>query len=504
MFFVFTNGYQTDIIHFLVKNSNIDMNLSFSKFSRFVVLIGLSLTPIAKAKIDLPKLAETLPVGTSVSVIAKNLTTNKIIIDHQSQTFMLPASTQKVLTALAAKLILPEYFKFQTALLAKGKIENGTLYGNLIAKFTGDPTLSRQQLAQLVATLKKQNIHRISGDLVIDTSVFTSHDKAAGWVWNDLPICFSAQASAVNIDHNCFYVNLNANQPAGSLLRVEIPTAYPVQVSSSAYVAEKSQAAHCLLDAVVYDNNHYHLKGCLARQEKPFGLSFAVQDPTAYGADILKAQLKRAGISFSGKVQFTEQAQQGRLLAEHYSAPLPALLKKMLKKSDNQIADSLFRTLANYHHHRPASFPLAAYTLRTQLKSRAKIDLANSTISDGSGLSRHNQINAQTMLKVLEFIAQNETTLKLTEAFPIAGVDGTLSGRGSMTKEPLAKNITAKTGALKGVHNLAGFMTNARGEKIAFVQFINGYSTSPDPERKANRTALNQFEHRLFMEMYNE
>ena len=70
-----------------------------------------------------------------------------------------------------------------------------------------------------------------------------------------------------------------------------------------------------------------------------------------------------------------------------------------------------------------------------------------------------------------EYIAKNEDKLHLMETFPIAGVDGTISGRGSLINPPLVKNVIAKTGSLKGVYNLAGFMTNARGEKVAFVQF---------------------------------
>ena len=46
-------------------------------------------------------------------------------------------------------------------------------------------------------------------------------------------------------------------------------------------------------------------------------------------------------------------------------------------------------------------------------------------------------------------------------------MDGTISGRGSLINPPLVKNVIAKTGSLKGVYNLAGFMTNARGEKVA-------------------------------------
>ncbi|VTU06576.1 D-alanyl-D-alanine carboxypeptidase [Actinobacillus indolicus] len=475
----------------------------FNKPIRITLFSSLCLSSVVNAQVDVAQLVSQLPAGATVSVLAKNLTTDQIIAEYQSHNFMLPASTQKVFTALATKLALPEDFKFRTALLSRGQVENGRLKGDLIAKFTGDPDLTSGQLFQLISQLKKQGINRIDGNLIMDTAVFTSHDKAAGWVWNDLSICFSAPPAAVNIDQNCFYANLDANQPVGSPIKVDVPAAYPVQVFSSAYVADKAEAGYCELDAVVNDNNRYHIKGCLARQDKPFGLSFAVQDPTSYGANLIKMYLKRAGIQFDGDIQVSNKAQSGTLLAEHFSAPLPDLLKKMMKKSDNQIADSLFRTIAYQQHNRPATFPLASHTVRNLLKTKAGVQFENSVMADGSGLSRHNLVNAVTMLQALEAIAKNEESLHLFETFPIAGVDGTISGRGSIAVEPLAKNVIAKTGSLKGVYNLAGFMTNARGERIAFVQFINGYSTG-ELESKTKRAPLNQFENQLFMGLYND
>ena len=66
---------------------------------------------------------------------------------------------------------------------------------------------------------------------------------------------------------------------------------------------DQQEAGYCQLDVVVHDNNRYQVKGCIARQTKPFGLSFAVQDPDAYAAAIIQRQLKRLGIEFnrSGK-----------------------------------------------------------------------------------------------------------------------------------------------------------------------------------------------------------
>jgi len=227
-----------------------------------------------------------------------------------------------------------------------------------------------------------------------------------------------------------------------------------------------------------------------------------VQDPDAYAAAIIQRQLKRLGIEFTGQVKQPQKPQQGQKIAQHLSKPLPELLKKMMKKSDNQIADALFRAVAYNYYKRPASFQLGTLAVKSVLQKQG-IKFGNSILADGSGLSRHNLVAPKTMLSVLEYIAKNEDKLHLMETFPIAGVDGTISGRGSLINPPLVKNVIAKTGSLKGVYNLAGFMTNARGEKVAFVQFINGYSTG-DLESKTKRAPLVQFESALYNDLYKD
>ncbi|TCP93507.1 D-alanyl-D-alanine carboxypeptidase/D-alanyl-D-alanine-endopeptidase (penicillin-binding protein 4) [Cricetibacter osteomyelitidis] len=480
---------------------------NFSQFkrrlTRSAVIFSSFFSAFSFAEVNIAQYVQSLPKGASVGFIAKNLTNNQIEASYNSDIFMLPASTQKVFTALAAKLTLDENFKFQTALLTNGKVENGQLNGDLIVRFTGDPDLTSGQLYNLLAQLKKQGITNIKGNLILDTSIFTSHDRASGWIWNDLTMCFNSPPAAVNIDNNCFYVDLDATQSPGELVKFNVPSQYPIQVFGQVRIADKGDAAYCQLDAVVHDNNRYQIKGCLGRQTKPFGLSFAVQDPDAYAAAIIQRQLVRLGIQFNGQVWLPMSPQQGTLLAEHYSQPLQTLLKKMMKKSDNQIADALFRTVAYHHFKRPASFNLGTLAIRQILQSKAGIKFGHAMLIDGSGLSRHNLVSADMMLQALDYIAKNEDKLHLLETFPIAGVDGTISGRGSMIKAPLVKNIIAKTGSLKGVYNLAGFMTNARGERVAFVQFINGYSTG-DLENKTKRAPLVQFENGVYMGLYNQ
>ena len=469
-------------------------------FRTLFISFGLSFNAVAE--VNVAPLVANLPEGASTAVIAKNIDQNKIVADYNGSTFMLPASTQKVFTAVAAKLVLGDEFKFDTALLTNGKIQNGDLDGNLIVRFTGDPDLTSGQLYDLLAELKKQGVNKINGDLVLDTSVFSSHDRGLGWIWNDLTMCFNSPPSAANIDNNCFYAELDANQAPGETVKINVPAQFPIQVFGQVYIADSNEAPYCQLDVVVHDNNRYQVKGCLARQTKPFGLSFAVQDPDAYAAAIIQRQLKRLSIEFNGKVLQPQKMQQGQLLVQHFSKPLPDLLKKMMKKSDNQIADSLFRAVAYHYYKRPASFQLGTLAVKSILQKQG-IKFGNSILADGSGLSRHNLVAPKTMLSVLEYIARNEDKLHLMETFPIAGVDGTISGRGGLINPPLVKNVIAKTGSLKGVYNLAGFMNNARGEKVAFVQFINGYSTG-ELESKTKRGPLVQFESALYNALYKD
>ena len=113
-------------------------------------------------------------------------------------------------------------------------------------------------------------------------------------------------------DNNCFYAELDANQPVGETVKINVPAQFPIQVFGQVYIADQQEAGYCQLDVVVHDNNRYQVKGCIARQAKPFGLSFAVQDPDAYAAAIIQRQLKRLGIEFTGKVKQPQNHSKGK------------------------------------------------------------------------------------------------------------------------------------------------------------------------------------------------
>ncbi|CNK36790.1 D-alanyl-D-alanine carboxypeptidase [Yersinia mollaretii] len=477
-------------------------------FSRIVsglacaIALNISISNANAAQVE--NYTQYLPDGANLALIVQKIGATSPAIDYHAQQMALPASTQKVLTALAALLQLGPDFRFVTTLESHGSITDGVLRGNLIARFDGDPTLTRQQLRNMVATLRKAGVKQVAGDLIIDTSVFASHDKAPGWPWNDMTQCFSAPPAAAIVDRNCFSVSLYSAPNPGDMAFIRVASYYPVQMFSEVRTLAKGSpdAQYCELDVVPGELNRFTLTGCLTQRSEPLPLAFAVQNGASYAGAILKDELKKADIQIDGSLRRqTTPSPAGSVLAQTQSVPLHDLLKIMLKKSDNMIADTVFRTIGHQRFGVPGTWRAGADAVRQVLRQKAGVDLGNSIVVDGSGLSRHNLISPATMMQALQYIAQHDQELNFISMLPLSGYDGTLRYRGGLHEAGVDGKVSAKTGALQGVYNLAGFITTASGQRMAFVQFLSGYAVPPE-DQKNRRAPLVRFESRLYKDIY--
>lgn len=445
-----------------------------------------------------------LPDGANLAFLAQKVGASSPTVAYNSEQMALPASTQKVLTALAALLQLGPDYRFITTLESRSAVSGGKLHGNLVVRFSGDPTLKRQQLRNMVAELKKRGVQEIAGDVMIDTSVFASHDKAPGWPWNDMTQCFSAPPGAAIVDRNCFSISLYSAPKAGDNAFIRVASYYPVQMFSEVRTLAKgsSEAQYCELDVVPGELNRFTLTGCLMQRAEPLPLAFAIQDGASYAGAIVKDELLQADIRITGSLRRqTQPGPAGTVLAQTQSAPLHDLLTVMLKKSDNMIADTVFRTIGHERFSVPGTWRAGADAVRQVLRQKAGVDLGNSIVVDGSGLSRHNLISPATMMQALQYIAQHDNELKFIEMLPLAGYNGTLQYRAGLHEAGVDGKVSAKTGALQGVYNLAGFITTASGQRMAFVQFLSGYAVPPEDQR-ARRVPLVRFESRLYKDIY--
>ncbi|UMX62968.1 D-alanyl-D-alanine carboxypeptidase/D-alanyl-D-alanine-endopeptidase [Klebsiella pneumoniae] len=321
------------------------------RFPRFIIGLTAGIALSAQAA-NIDEYINQLPAGANLAFMAQKVGASTPEIDYHSQQMALPASTQKVITALAALLQLGPDFRFTTTLETKGSLDGGVLKGDLIARFGGDPTLKRQDIRNMVATLKKAGVQRIEGNVLIDTSVFASHDKAPGWPWNDLTQCFSAPPAAAIVDRNCFSVSLYSAQKPGDVAFIRVASYYPVTMFSQVRTLARgsSEAQYCELDVVPGDLNRYTLTGCLPQRSEPLPLAFAIQDGASYArSDPQKPRLAQAGITYSGTLlRRTLANEPGTVLATSQSAPLHDLLRIMLKRDPGNAI-----TAHRLSHHQP-------------------------------------------------------------------------------------------------------------------------------------------------------
>lgn len=437
-----------------------------------------------------------LPSGHDLALLITDPATGQTIFSQRAEQLQAPASTQKLLTALAASLYLDQNFRFTTRLE-----QNKADY---IIRFSGDPTLSREDLAAMLRTLKQKGVHRIKGNLYLNGSQFTGYEQASGWPWDSLGVCYSAPSSSITLEHNCVQAALYSDRPLGQSTRLHIPAHQPISATSLATIVSKAQqkSTFCSLELQTQPGNHYQLNGCLPQRDKPLPLNFAVVDTEAYVREVLLQELERTGIAFEGNI-VRDDSQAGQVITTHRSAPLPVLLKVMLEDSDNLIADNLAKTLGQRFFDQPGSFRNGTEAIKQIITEHTGIDLSRAVLADGSGLSRDNRIMASDMMKVVTYIYQHNASLNLLADLPVSGQTGTLRYRQSIRHQPLQNQLVAKSGSLYGTFNLAGVMTTKSGKPLLFVQFVTNYLP---PEKQEDAPAVTpeifSFERQLYTDLY--
>jgi len=370
----------------------------------------------------------------SIGVYVKSMKYGDSIYSRSIHEAMTPASTVKIMTAEAALLYLGPDYRFSTQLLTDAKsTKNGILQGNLYVVLSGDPSLTYDDLDELLDALRAQQIRGITGNVYIDNTAYDQRFYGPGWIRSDTQYCYGAPISASIINHNC---------PV-----VQVTTTKKVKTSKRTKARVKSQVVH---------------------------VSHVVTDVPDYNRTLFKNLLARKGIKVYGSVTFDTAPASASVVSAHASAPLRDLLTDMMKKSDNIIASAVFKKIGQLYNRQPGSWENSGYAVSQILSKKADVSLNGLRLLDGSGLSPNNSTTPAQMMQVLNFAYHhNPISYDFISSLPIAGVDGTLKHR----MYNIARKVRAKTGSLAGtgVFCLTGYTVSADKEPLAFVIMINGY-----------------------------
>jgi D-alanyl-D-alanine carboxypeptidase/D-alanyl-D-alanine-endopeptidase (penicillin-binding protein 4) len=192
-----------------------------------------------------------------------------------------------------------------------------------------------------------------------------------------------------------------------------------------------------------------------------------VADPSAEAAEAFAQALERAGVKVQGRPSPQRAGRDALVLARASSPPLAQIVERVLSVSDNEGAEVLARHvgLAVSGSGSSAAGTEAVLSTLRDLGVRT----GNAQVYDGSGLSRKNRIDPDTLVDVLRVAASeaHPDLRAVITGLPVAGFTGSLAFR--FDHAPVAGRVRAKTGTLTGVSSLAGVATDLDGVPMVFA-----------------------------------
>lgn len=454
-------------------NGKMPIDRIFLRLATALLLVNLvgsaHAADLPAAFIDALKQAD-IPLD-HVAVVIQPLDETEPLVAHNADAAMNPASVMKLVTSFAALQQLGPRYTWATQAWADGPVRDGILQGNLIVKGYGDPTLTLERMWLLQRELRVRGVRQIHGDLVLDTSYFELPPIDPGAFDGEPLELYNAAPGALLANFNATTLRL---KPDGDAVQVVPDFALPGVTIRSMIALTPAAACNGWKDAVTPGipdparrelvlSGHYP-RGCGEQT-----LSLNLFDPAATFDLIFRGVWAETGGTLSGPTVPGIAPTTAPLLHVE-SPPLTDALISLNKYSNNLMTRNLFLTLGAESFGAPATLDKGARAVRAAL-IRQGITVDKLVLENGAGLSRIERVNARLLGELLRAAYSSPLFSEFESALPIVAIDGTLKRR--FNSSSLAGNAHLKTGTLRDVSALAGYVYTASGRRVAFVMLVN-------------------------------
>ena len=395
-------------------------------------------------------------------------------LSHRAGVPMNPASVMKLVTTYAALDLLGPAYTWRTSVWLDGPVEAGTLKGNLVIAGQGDPKLVLERLWLLLRRLQGMGVQRIAGNIVLDRRAFEVPPTHPGDFDGEPLRPYNVTADALLLNYKSMVLTFtpDANGTVARVLvdpplaGVQMPTQVPLSPGNN---CDEYRAT---LKADFSDPLRIRLAGTYpsACGEKVWSVAYV--DPASYNARALEGLWRHMGGRLDGVV-VDGAAPATAPTYDMVSPPLAEVIRDINKFSNNVMAQQLFFTLglvtrrADDWTGQLATPESAREALRQWWLRRISAQDVPS-IDNGSGLSRLSRISAASLAQMLQTAYASPNMPELMSSLPILGRDGTLK-----RSQVGSGNAHLKTGSLRDVSALAGYVHAASGKRYVLVAMVN-------------------------------
>jgi len=411
--------------------------------------------------------------GATTAALVVRRDDGRVLYDRDADRAMIPASNQKILTAIAALAAFGPTHRFVTEISSDVPPNAEGEVGSLMVRGGGDPSLTSEDLWRLAADLRRLGLRTVRGDLILDDSAFDDERWHPSWGAISSR-AYHAPIGALSVNYGAFAAVVEAGAEAGDPVRVSIdpPAAFfglanravtgPARGNGRRLVVDRSQGAAQELVTV---------SGTLPAGGDPYTVHRSVTDPALYAGGVLRLQLEANGIVVKGDTRLGRVPESAHSLLEFRGRPLADTVRLFMKFSNNAIAETLLKDLGARAGDGPGSWKSGVPAVRAELAGLG-LDVHDIVIADGSGLSYENRVAPRRLVEALR-MAEDSFRFgpEFVSALPIAAADGTLEKRA----DGAADAVRAKTGLLTRVTALSGYARLADGTEAVFSIVSNGY-----------------------------
>ncbi len=437
-----------------------------------VLGLGCECAPVLAAEALPPKVDQALRQAAiprdalSVVVIPLGAGTPKTArLLHQADVSRNPASLMKLVTTSAALDLLGPAFTWRTPVAVDGVVRDGVLQGHVYLRGQGDPKIGVEQVWLILRRLQGMGIQKIQGDIILDRTAFEVPPQDPGGFDGEPLRPYNASPDALLLGYKSFLLHFvpdAANKVAR--VHVEPPLAgMLVQASVSLSNADCSDY-RASLKADFQNPLRISFAGAypLACADKVWPVAYA--DPPQFAPRTIHGMWLQLGGQLSGRVREGAMPPHLKPLWSHESPSLAEVVRDINKFSNNVMADQLFLTLG-----------LNQRGLGNAVNTKAVIDAwwrerfgqEPPFMDKGSGLSREARITPQALAGLLQWVWLQPFMPELMASLPLTGVDGTLKRSKSTASAHL------KTGSLRDVMGVAGYVDAAQGQRYVLVVIVN-------------------------------